>query len=391
MSEKGGHHIMKKILSLVAAISLLSAGNVGAFDWFGGRLSIGGGFGRAKPEFPGSYKDSDQDGQMWTVNAKYFINDRFSVVASYADMQPYSRSTGEPIRFRPIIGSVRYNLFTHLPITPYITIGAGDSINKKDIPGAPSVKWEKLALQGGAGFEFFINQGTSLGVEALYHNFVAENNNVPYRLVSLIGTVSVYFGEGPATAKAKADADKARADAERAKADAEREAAKARDMADQNQSQATAAAAQAAAAKAEADRKAQELQAQVTQAQTEMDQIKEMVSRKDLKPVNFKTGSAELLVDSHPALDKVADLAKKYPNLKLRVEGHTDSTGSAALNQKLSQKRADAVRDYLVGTAGVPADQVVAAGFGQTRPIASNDTAEGRSQNRRVEFIFFLK
>ena len=98
---------MKKILGLVVAIAMLSVGNAGAFDWFGGRLSLGGGYGRAKPEFPSSYKDSDKDGQMWTVNAKYFINDRFSVVASYADMQPYSRTTGEPIRFRPIIGSVR--------------------------------------------------------------------------------------------------------------------------------------------------------------------------------------------------------------------------------------------------------------------------------------------
>jgi outer membrane protein OmpA-like peptidoglycan-associated protein len=56
---------------------------------------------------------------------------------------------------------------------------------------------------------------------------------------------------------------------------------------------------------------------------------------------------------------------------------------------KLSQERADAVRNYLVST-GVSADQVVAAGFGKSRPIASNDTSEGRAQNRRVEFIFFL-
>ncbi len=381
---------MKKIVSLMLAIGILSAANVGAFDWFGGRLSLGGGYGRAKPEFPSTYKDSDQDGQMWTVNAKYFLSDRFSLVASYADMQPYNRKTGLPIRFRPIIGSVRYNLFEHLPITPYITVGAGVSINKKDIPGGPSIKWDKAAFQGGAGLEFFINQGAALGVEALYHNFVGENNTVPYRLVSLVGTMSVYFGEGPATAKARAEADKAKAEAEKAKADAERAAAAARDLADKNQAQANAATAQADAAKAEAERKAQELQAQVTQAQTEINAIKDMVARKDLKPVNFQTGSAELLVDSHAALDKVAETAKKYPNLKLRVEGHTDSTGSASLNQTLSQKRADAVRSYLVHASGVPADQVVAAGFGQTRPIASNQTSEGRAQNRRVEFIFFL-
>jgi len=97
------------------------------------------------------------------------------------------------------------------------------------------------------------------------------------------------------------------------------------------------------------------------------------------------------LASSNATLDKVAEIAKKYPNLKLRVEGHTDSTGSADLNQTLSQKRADAVRNYLTSNGGIPGDQVVAAGFGKTRPIASNDTAEGRAQNRRVEFVFFLQ
>ena len=160
------------------------------------------------------------------------------------------------------------------------------------------------------------------------------------------------------------------------------------------QSSATAAdqaAAAAAAAKAEADRQAQTLQAQAQQAQAEVDNIKQMIARKDISPVSFETASADLLPDSHAALDKIAAEAKKYPNLKLRVEGHTDGQGGEAYNLTLSQQRADAVRNYLVNTAGLPADQVVAVGFGKTRPIASNDTASGRAQNRRVEFIFFLK
>jgi outer membrane protein OmpA-like peptidoglycan-associated protein len=353
---------------------------VQAFDWFGGRLSVGGGYGRAKPKLPYSYQDSDQDGQMWTAHLKYDIDDSFAVVASYADMQPYNRTTSQPIRFRPIMGSLRYNLFRHLPFTPYLTAGAGVSINKKDIPGAPSVKWDALALQGGAGLEFFINQGTSLGAEALYHNFVADNHNVPYRLVSLVGMVNVYFGKGPLTQQAEAEAEQAKADAQKAQAEAQA-------LAQQQQTQ----QAQAEADKAEAARKAQDLQNQVKLAQAEMDQIKEMVAAKNIAPINFKTGSSDLLVESHATLDKVAEIAKKYTNLKLRVEGHTDSTGGTDFNQQLSQERADAVRDYLVKTAGVPADQVVAVGFGQTKPVASNATAQGRAQNRRVEFIFFIK
>src|SRR5207248_11636135 len=104
---------MKKSFVWVGVLLMtLALGEAQAFDWFGGRLSIGGGYGRAKPKLPYSYQDSDQDGQMWTVNAKYFLNDRFSLVGSYADMQPYNRTTGLPIRFRTIIASARFNLFT---------------------------------------------------------------------------------------------------------------------------------------------------------------------------------------------------------------------------------------------------------------------------------------
>ena len=212
----------KKIVGLMLAVSLLSAANVGAFDWFGGRLSLGGGYGRAKPEFPSTYKDSSQDGQMWTVNAKYFLNDSFSLVASYADnaaLQPHNRrSLSGSV---PLLGLFVTTFFKHLPITPHITAGAGVSINKVDVPDAQSVKWNKFAFQGGAGLEFFINQGTALGVEALYHSFMAQDSNVPYRLVSLVGTMSVYFGEGPATGQeACGSRAQARADAEKAKAGA---------------------------------------------------------------------------------------------------------------------------------------------------------------------------
>jgi len=74
------------------------------------------------------------------------------------------------------------------------------------------------------------------------------------------------------------------------------------------------------------------------------------------------------------------------PDLEVTVEGHTDSTGSDAYNQKLSERRANAVVKYLVNTVGVPADKLTAVGYGESRPVASNDTEEGRAKNRRVEF-----
>jgi outer membrane protein OmpA-like peptidoglycan-associated protein/opacity protein-like surface antigen len=374
---------MKRTYAWTVALVIFGLGNAQAFDWFGGRLSIGGGYGRAKPKLPYSYQDTDQDGQMWTAHVKYYVNDLVSVVGSYADLQPQSRTTGLPIRFRPIVASVRLNLFHHLPVSPYLTAGGGLSINKKDIPNAPSIKWDKLTFQGGMGLEFFINQGTSLGAEALYHNFVAENDNVPYRLVSLVGTVNIYFGKGPSTAQAEAEAEEARQEAEKAQQEQQRLAAEKATL-EQQAAEAQRKAEEEKAARTAAEQKMKEAQAAI-------DQIKEMVARKDLSPVMFKTGSADLLVDSHAVLDQVAAAAKKYPDLKLRVEGHTDNQGGESYNLQLSQKRAEAVRSYLVHHDGLPPDQIVAVGFGKARPIASNDTLLGRAQNRRVEFIFFIK
>jgi len=102
-----------------------------------------------------------------------------------------------------------------------------------------------------------------------------------------------------------------------------------------------------------------------------------------LEGVNFEYNSAALTVASNAPLDTVADGLKKHPRVKVEIQGHTDSTGSLAYNMKLSQKRADSVRDYLVHSGANP-DQLVTKGYGPTKPVATNKTAEGRAQNRRV-------
>jgi OOP family OmpA-OmpF porin len=102
-----------------------------------------------------------------------------------------------------------------------------------------------------------------------------------------------------------------------------------------------------------------------------------------LEGVTFEHNSSELTVASHPPLDEMADGLKKHTHLKVEIQGHTDSTGTPAYNLKLSQRRADAVRSYLVDS-GVNSDQLVSRGYGQAQPVASNATAEGRAKNRRV-------
>jgi OOP family OmpA-OmpF porin len=102
-----------------------------------------------------------------------------------------------------------------------------------------------------------------------------------------------------------------------------------------------------------------------------------------LEGVTFETNSAKLTSTSRPVLDQVAAAMRKYPRLKVEVQGHTDSAGADAYNMDLSQHRADAVREYLI-SQGVAPGQMTSKGYGETEPIADNSTEAGRAQNRRV-------
>ncbi len=102
--------------------------------------------------------------------------------------------------------------------------------------------------------------------------------------------------------------------------------------------------------------------------------------------VHFETAKWRILEDSFDLLNEVAQVLEDHPRIKIRIEGHTDNVGGAAMNLQLSQNRAESVRDYLI-ERGVSPDRMEAVGFGLTRPIASNETAVGREQNRRVEFV----
>lgn len=103
------------------------------------------------------------------------------------------------------------------------------------------------------------------------------------------------------------------------------------------------------------------------------------------KDVQFETNKADLKASAYPALEAVAEALKAQPNLNVQIEGHTDSTGKKDYNQQLSQRRAESVMKYL-NAKGIAAERMTATGYGMTRPIASNDTAQGRTENRRVEF-----
>jgi len=114
------------------------------------------------------------------------------------------------------------------------------------------------------------------------------------------------------------------------------------------------------------------------------------VMRQALEGVFFETSSARIKTESYPVLDNVVTVMNDNPSFQLLISGHTDSRGDDEMNRSLSQKRADSVRQYLINK-GVDRSRMRAVGFGETQPVASNDTSAGRAKNRRVEFTVEFK
>jgi outer membrane protein OmpA-like peptidoglycan-associated protein len=231
--------------------------------------------------------------------------------------------------------------------------------------------------------------------------------------------------------KAQADSDRmakemdvqtaaARAEVDRVKSDSEARMALAAAEADRKKAESeaslTAAKAEADRLKAEADRLKAENEAQKASSQADLDnatkqkaqleaekaelrtqllkQFNLILQTRDtarglivnMSDVLFDTGKFSLRPAAREKLAKVAGLVAGHPGLRLDVEGHTDSIGSDDYNQQLSEHRGESVREYLTGQ-GMAASSVTSKGFGKTQPVASNDTASGRQQNRRVELV----
>jgi len=230
-----------------------------------------------------------------------------------------------------------------------------------------------------------------------------------------------------ADANAKSDADLlARKDAEAATSDADRERAEAdaaaataqqkqhAAQAESDQNRAAAADANEAAANAQQGEKDAEAQSdrdraaaassdqQLQQAVQDREELRAklllqfnaILATRDtarglvvnLSDVLFDTGKYTLRPLAREKLAKISGIVLAYPDLRLAIEGNTDSVGGDAMNQTLSEQRAEAVRDYLA-QQNIPMTSMTAQGFGKTQPVATNDTAEGRQENRRVEMV----
>ncbi|AXS83764.1 MULTISPECIES: OmpA family protein [Marinobacter] len=164
--------------------------------------------------------------------------------------------------------------------------------------------------------------------------------------------------------------------------DAARLSARTRE-ADRAHAEAESARSSQAQAAAMSAREAEELQRQIDTLEAEATERGLVLTLGD---VLFATGSAAIQGGTNRNLEKLVNFLNQYPDRQVLIEGHTDNVGSAAFNQTLSRQRAESVQRFLVNR-GINSRRLTVSGFGFERPVASNDTATGRQQNRRVEVI----
>lgn len=196
-------------------------------------------------------------------------------------------------------------------------------------------------------------------------------------------------------AEAIAEAERVRAqasaEADRLRGEAEQQSAELRDQVAAERARATQTEAELASAREELQRRDAANRLRVETMQQEIAKLAQTRTSErgfiiTLPGLFFDSGKAALKTGAKNALAKIADQLRTSLEMSIAIEGHTDGTGSDTLNQALSEKRAAAVRDYLV-SRGIPAARLTTTGLGESAPVATNDTAAGRQQNRRVELI----
>jgi outer membrane protein OmpA-like peptidoglycan-associated protein len=194
-----------------------------------------------------------------------------------------------------------------------------------------------------------------------------------------------------ARAAAIAEAERRRTEAEAQSAELRQQVAQQQTMVAEQQAKVTQTEAELASAQDELARRDAANRMRVESMQQELAKLAQTRTTErgfivTLPGLFFDTGKAVLKPGARNTLSKIAEQLKMNPDAQIVIEGHTDSVGSEAMNQALSEKRAAAVRDYLAGR-GVPSARVTMTGLGESAPIASNDTPAGRQQNRRVELV----
>jgi len=341
---------MKKIVSVFAVLSLLAFATVGFAQVKAGSVNI--------TPTVGFYKFEGNEDLESTfalgLRAGYNFTKYFGL-EGYAHYVPTSIVWGgghsnSDIKFvgYGIEGIV--NLLPNGAFVPFLAVGVGGAHYSNAFENTTENKRDKITADYGVGVKYFLSENVALRADVRHIIPFADTHN------NLLGTVGLTFAFGGAKKAAPAP--------EPAPAPAPAPAA--------------LAPAPVVAPPPPPPPVVQEVKKPAAAAPAIVEKGRVTLN------VLFDTNKAVIKKSSFREVDNLITVMKDYPELKVTIEGHTDNVGSAASNKKLSQRRADAVKKYMV-SKGIDASRLEAVGFGLEKPIASNATKEGRAKNRRVE------
>jgi outer membrane protein OmpA-like peptidoglycan-associated protein len=331
---------------------------------------------------------SDQtSGTIQPIDVHYELLQRgqYVLTAPETERQPYPMDRKVPLELYEARNAIRIAKWTGAE--QY----ASDSLNKAEV----SLQNAEDELNGKVGKKTVAQNSRDAAQNAEDARLIAVRRIEEERLAKERAAAAAR--EQAAQAQAS-QAEAQRLAAERAKAEADSAA----QQANQERAQAEAARAAALAQQQAAESEAEKARQSTAQAEQEKEQLREQLRQQlntiletretarglivNMSDVLFDFGKYTLKPGAREKLAKIAGIIISHPGLRLEVEGYTDSVGSDEFNQRLSEQRADAVREYLVSQSVTP-DSITARGFGKANPVATNDTASGRQQNRRVQLV----
>jgi outer membrane protein OmpA-like peptidoglycan-associated protein len=356
----------------------------------------------------------DTRGTIESVDAKYELIDRGGYIPTGYKFDPVVLNARLPLEFFEARNAVRIAKSDGAELYAADSYGkAVDEMKRADEMGARNHYDKKELISMSREVVQTADDSREIAVKRIDADRInADKDSEAAKLANARATANDATQARIGAEAATADANLRRSEADQATAEAQRQQQNALAESDRNRalavdaSQATVAAQQAQKdAEAESERNrlaAANSDQQLTQAVQDREQLRAKLLQQfnlifatrdtarglivSLSDVLFDSGKSTLRPIAREKLAKISGIVLAYPDLRLAIEGNTDSVGSDALNQTLSEQRANSVRDYLA-MENIPATSMTSQGFGKTQPVASNDTAEGRQQNRRVELV----
>ncbi len=335
---------MKRVLAVLFLGVCVLTGDVVAED-LSGRWGVGLEGGAAIPVGSKYIRDNGNVGPAIGAFLRRGITSHWSAALGYDHL-----SLRNDLRVEEVILSGIYSCHPMKNLTPIAILGAGIGA------GQGNRDFKDLAVKAGLGLDYFFANDYSVGAQAVYH-FVSDTGGAQHLTHAIVPAVNVayYFNGSPAPAPAPKPAPVV----EKKPVDSDGDGV----YDDNDQCPRTPRGAKVDASGCP-------------------EKAPEKVSI-ELK-VLFDTAKEDIKPEFNDEIKQVADFMRSYPNTHAEIEGHTDSLGSAEYNTDLSQRRAGSVRQYLIDKLEVDASRLTAKGYGPSRPVADNATAEGRTKNRRV-------